>query len=171
MLYYKLIAIIYCPLSGTLTRVPADFFPPSALPPLHHPNSSPPTSTMVLDPQHSQIAKRRKHRKLSIIPGLVIQGTASLILPFLFGRNPPIPMHTSLLSGAAYVQELLDAENKLRIQRVLGMKLEVFEFLCLELKSKGGLADSKFVSVKEQVAMFLFTLVHSSSNREVQERQ
>jgi hypothetical protein len=80
-------------------------------------------------------------------------------------------MHTSLLSGAAYVQELLDAENKLRIQRVLGMKLEVFEFLCLELKSKGGLADSKFVSVKEQVAMFLFTLVHSSSNREVQERQ
>jgi hypothetical protein len=49
------------------------------------------------------------------------------------------------------------------------MKLEVFEFLCLELKSKGGLADSKFVSVKEQVAMVLFTLVHSSSNREVQE--
>jgi len=46
----------------------------------------------------------------------------------------------------------------------------VFEFLCLELKSKGGLADSKFVSVEEQVAMFLFTLVHSSSNREVQER-
>jgi len=50
------------------------------------------------------------------------------------------------------------------------MKLEVFQFLCLELKSRGGLADSKCIVVEEQVAMFLFTLAHASSNREVQER-
>jgi hypothetical protein len=46
----------------------------------------------------------------------------------------------------------------------------VFQFLCSELKSKGGLVDSKFVSVEEQVAMFLFTIAHASSNREVQEQ-
>ena len=50
------------------------------------------------------------------------------------------------------------------------MKLEMFQFLCLELKSRGGLADSKCIVVEEQVAMFLFTLAHASSNREVQER-
>ena len=50
------------------------------------------------------------------------------------------------------------------------MKLHVFQFLCVELKIKGGLRHSKHVDVEEQVAMFLHAIAHSRSNREVQER-
>jgi len=126
---------------------------------------------MVLDPQQSRITKRQNDRKfLSIIPGLVVLATAPLILPFLFQRSPPKPLRTSFLSGAMYIDELMTCDNPERIQQVLRMKLDVFQFLCSELKSKGGLVDSKFVSVEEQVAMFLFTIARASSNRDVQER-
>jgi hypothetical protein len=70
-------------------------------------------------------------------------------------------MRTSSLSGAMYIEEVIKCKNPRRIQQVLRMKLGVFQFLCSELKSKGGLVDSKFVSIEEQVA-------HASSNREVQ---
>ena len=50
------------------------------------------------------------------------------------------------------------------------MKLEVFQFLCIELKTK-GLKDSRYgITIEEQVAMFLFTVARSASNRDVQER-
>ena len=50
------------------------------------------------------------------------------------------------------------------------MKLEVFQFLCIELKTK-GLKDSQYgITIEEQVAMFLFTVARSASNRDVQER-
>src|SRR5271170_4864332 len=79
-------------------------------------------------------------------------------------------MRTSSLSGAMYIEEVIKCKNPRWIQQVLRMKLGVFQFLCSELKSKGSLVDSKFVSVEEQVTMFLFTIAHASSNREVQER-
>jgi hypothetical protein len=91
-------------------------------------------------------------------------------LPFLFKRSIPQPMRTSSLSGEAYVNELIMCNNPRRIQEVLRMKLEVFQFLCTELKNKGGLTPSRYVGIKEQVAMFLYTIAHSRSNREVQER-
>src|SRR5947207_14277096 len=50
------------------------------------------------------------------------------------------------------------------------MKVEVFQFLCLELQRKGKLCASKHVDVDEQVGMFLWTVVKAASNREVQER-
>src|SRR5271170_631901 len=79
-------------------------------------------------------------------------------------------MRTSSLSGAMYIEEVIKCKNPRWIQQVLRKKLGVFQFLCSELKSKGSLVDSKFVSVEEQVTMFLFTIAHASSNREVQER-
>ena len=125
---------------------------------------------MVLDPQHLCIIKRQKHRKLlSIIPGVVVQAIAFLIISFLT-HSPPKPMRTSSLSRAAYITEILNCKNPRRIQEVLRMKLEMFQFLCLELKSRGGLADSKCIVVEEQVIMFLFILAHAPSNHEVQER-
>jgi len=50
------------------------------------------------------------------------------------------------------------------------MKLEVFQFLCSELQNKGGLVPSKHVGIEEQVAMFLYAIAQSHTNREVQER-
>ena len=128
---------------------------------------------MPLDTHHSRIVKQRtkvdKQIFATTVPGLVIQATILPALPFLF-RRMPRPMCTSPLSRREYISELLSCGNENRIQRVLGMKLEVFQFLCLELTKRGSLAPSKFISVEEQVAMFLYAIVRSATNRDIQER-
>ena len=64
----------------------------------------------------------------------------------------------------------MTCENPKRIREGLRMKLEVFEFLCAELQNHGGLAPSRQIGVTEQVAMFLYAIAHSHTNRDVQER-
>ena len=115
--------------------------------------------------------RKRRHDILiaNIATAVAIQITIVTALPFLF-RSIPRPMHTSSLSGHAYIHELLNSGNSIRIQRVLRMKPEVFLFLCKELQDKGGLTPTRFITVKEQVGMFLFTVARSASNRDVQER-
>jgi DDE superfamily endonuclease len=116
--------------------------------------------------------RKRRHDTLkvaNIAAAVAVQNTIFSALPFLF-RSIPQPMHTSSLSGHAYIQELLNSGNSIRIQRVLRMKPEVFQFLCKELQDKGGLTPTQFITVEEQVAMFLFTVARCASNRDVQER-
>ena len=95
---------------------------------------------MPLDPHHSRIIKHAKQSKLQetlpTIAGIVVQATLSTLLPFLFDRSLPKPMRTRPLSGHEYVHQLLNCGNPRRIQEVLRMKLEVFHFLCMELKNK-----------------------------------
>ena len=127
---------------------------------------------MPLDIHHSRIVKRTWPSKqqifTTVIPGLVIQATILPTLPFLFQRVPQ-PMRTSSLSGREYIAEIMNCENTKWIQEVLGMKLEVFQFFCLELSKGGNLTPSKFISVEEQVAKFLCAIVHSDTNRDIQE--
>ena len=120
---------------------------------------------------HKKGTLSNKHRvSLIIISSLIIQATLPSLVPFLTHQLPAQPMRTSSLSGSEYIQEVMKCQNPKRIQEVLRMKLEVFQFLCAELKSKGGLAPSRYVSIEEQVAMFLYAIAHSDTNREVQER-
>jgi hypothetical protein len=110
--------------------------------------------------------RKRRHDTLkvaNIAAAVAVQNTIFSALPFLF-RSIPQPMHTSSLSGHAYIQELLNSGNSIRIQRVLRMKPEVFQFLCKELQDKGGLTPTQFITVEEQVAMFLFTVAQCASN-------
>src|SRR5437667_10936744 len=79
----------------------------------------------------------RKHRHDTLIANIVavvaVQITIVSALPFLL-HSIPRPMHSSSLSGHAYIHELLNSGNSIRIQRVLHMKPEVFRFLCKELQ-------------------------------------
>ena len=127
---------------------------------------------MPLDSCHSRIIKHSKRQQtvlLNAVIPVVAQYTMSTVLSFLFNRPPPKPMRTSSLSGGHYIYEVLNCGNPRRIQEVLRMKLEVFQFLCVELQNK-GLSPSKYISIEEQVAMFLFTVARTVSNRDVQER-
>ena len=95
----------------------------------------PDIKTMPPDSRRMTIHKRgtlnNKHRvSLIIVSGLIMQATLLSLVPFLSYQLPALPMRTSSLSGSEYIQE------------VLRMKLEVFQFLCAELKCKGGLAPS-----------------------------
>ena len=117
-----------------------------------------------------QISEDERHLStvLNVIPAAVAQSVVN-ILPFL-SRPPPKPMRTSALSGRDYINELLTCGNDARVQEVLRMKRRVFHFLCAELTKHGGLLSSRYISVEEQVAMFLSPVSQRASNRNVQER-
>lgn len=57
-----------------------------------------------------------------------------------------------------------------RFRRMFGMKKKVFRSLVLELRLRGSLSNSRYVSVEEKVAIFLRAAVSAGSNRELQER-
>ena len=63
--------------------------------------------------------------------------------------------HTSVLTGEGWVMELL-AGHPLHTHMELGVSHEVFIALVDELHHMGH-TDSKFVSLEEQVAIFLYT--------------
>lgn len=50
----------------------------------------------------------------------------------------------------------------------LRINLRCFEKLCIILESKGGLKTTRYVNVKEIVALFLHTLAHDLKNRTMQ---
>ena len=67
------------------------------------------------------------------------------------------PYHTSILSGEGSVQELLSGHLK-HIQCELGVTKEVFHQLIYELQTMGH-TRSKYVSLEEQLATFLYISV------------
>ena len=78
------------------------------------------------------------------------------------------PYHTSALSGAAWVQELIQGHPD-HIYNELGMHLHVFLVLNHELQVLCGLEHSCDVALDEQVAIFLYMSVTGLSIRHVGE--
>ncbi|KLO06039.1 hypothetical protein SCHPADRAFT_804797, partial [Schizopora paradoxa] len=63
--------------------------------------------------------------------------------------------HTSALSGEAWVEELVHGHPD-RIRHEFGVRMHVFLLLVEELRTYSGLDDSKHVTLREQVAIFLY---------------
>ena len=70
--------------------------------------------------------------------------------------NPRL-CRTSLLRGHDYVLELLNGHES-RCYDCFRMNKNVFIAFCEELKSKTNLRNSRFVTVQEQVTIFLLTI-------------
>ncbi|OBZ67575.1 hypothetical protein A0H81_12402, partial [Grifola frondosa] len=68
-----------------------------------------------------------------------------------------VPYHTSILTGEAWILELLLGHPE-RIRSELGMYRPVFEALVLKLRDLGH-RDSRHVKLEEQVAIFLYMAV------------
>ncbi|KZP05026.1 hypothetical protein FIBSPDRAFT_684529, partial [Athelia psychrophila] len=66
----------------------------------------------------------------------------------------PTPYHTSALTGEAWVMELMMGHPD-RIRCELGVSLVVFQALVTHLQEI-GFKRSKYVSLEEQVAIFLY---------------
>lgn len=79
------------------------------------------------------------------------------------------PYHTSALTGAAWVQELIKGHPDC-IHNELGMHLHVFVALVYELWTLCGLEDSHIITGEEQAAIFLYMAVTGLSLRHVGER-
>ena len=79
------------------------------------------------------------------------------------------PLHTSLLSGEQWVKELLDGHDE-RFYNGMGMHQPIFRKILALLKINGGLCDSRYVTAREQLAIFLHYARRGLSNRALQER-
>jgi hypothetical protein len=79
-----------------------------------------------------------------------------------------VPYHTSILTGEGWVRELLGGHPE-RIRCELGVHSHVFTALVLELRESGH-QDSRFVSLEEQLAIFLYSCVTGLTIRHVGER-
>ena len=77
--------------------------------------------------------------------------------------------HDSVLTGQMYLRELLNTENVARFKNVTRMDNSTFHLLLNLLETHGGLVDSKHLSAREKLLMFILVLV-GNSNRHVCER-
>ena len=116
----------------------------------------------------AQILRRHLHH--TIITAITLQ--LSLLLPTLirliFRYHMKEPYHTSILSGYAWVQELLHGHPE-HIRTELGVHKEVFLALVDELRSMGH-GDSRNVTLQEQLAIFLYMSVTGLTIRHTGER-
>jgi hypothetical protein len=80
------------------------------------------------------------------------------------------PYHTSILSGEGWIQELLaDSGHPKRIRYELGVTKEVFLLLISELRTMGH-TRTRYVSLEEQLGIFLYISVTGLSVRHTGER-
>jgi hypothetical protein len=89
------------------------------------------------------------------------------ILQTIYPKDPE-PYHTSALTGQDWVIELLTGHPE-HIRCELGMHANAFMELISELHTMGH-SDSKFVSLEEQLAIFLYTSMTGLLIRHVAER-
>ena len=81
---------------------------------------------------------------------------------------PRLPYHTSALTGAQWVMELMTG-HPLRIRTELGVSHAVFRQLLHEMIAM-GCADCRHVTLQEQLAIFLYMYVTGNTIRHTGER-
>ncbi|KAG1864779.1 hypothetical protein DFJ58DRAFT_613403, partial [Suillus subalutaceus] len=64
------------------------------------------------------------------------------------------PQHNSILTGHAWVRELLSGHPR-HFHNMMGLSKPVFRQLLHELSAYAGLAHSRYISSEEQLAIFL----------------
>ena len=116
------------------------------------------------NPLHADI-----RRKVLISTIKLIQILLMSILDIISGLpNPPIPYHTSSLSGYQWVLELLSGHPK-RIHCELGVTKEIFLKLVAELRAM-QFTDARSVTLEEQLSIVLYSCVTGLTAQHVGER-
>ena len=80
-----------------------------------------------------------------------------------------LPCRTSILTGAAWVQEILTG-NQTRCLQNFRMVHDVFDRFVRIASESGQLPDSRWVTLEERLAIFLYIVGQNASNRNAQER-
>ena len=107
-------------------------------------------------------------RSIVTIVGILLTVIIPKVIQVICALYVKQPYHTSILSGEGWVQELLNGHPK-RIQCGLGVTKEVFHQLIYELQTMGH-TRSKYVSLEEQLAIFLYTSVTGLTVRHAGEK-
>ena len=109
--------------------------------------------------------RRRKETTAVLIVILAAQTVVEYAATYLMKE----PIYDSVLTGIAWVQELLNA-HEMRFYDALGMAKPVFLRLCHELEEHSGLQNSKYLGLAEKVAIFLWVCRTGGSQRDARER-
>ena len=121
-----------------------------------------------IPPRFSAQARMNLHRTILVTITLQLSLLLPTLMRLIFRHYMKEPYHTSILSGYAWVQELLNGHPE-RIRTELGVHKEVFYSLIEELQSMGH-GDTKYVTLEEQLAIFLYMSVTGLTIRHVAER-
>jgi len=123
------------------------------------------------DEDSSEVEEEQRHqhiRKMMFMAAFTTDIIATAALIYADPLYNKVPYHTSALSGADWVRELLSGHSE-RIRNELGVHKHVFHALIDELQL-AGYGHSKHVYLEEQLAIFLYTCVTGLSFRHVCER-
>jgi hypothetical protein len=110
-------------------------------------------------------AHRRILRHIVLLISILLTATHALLQDSL--PKDPEPYHTSALSGEEWVVELIIGHPG-RIRCELGVSADTFQALIAELHALGH-TSSRYVSLEEQLAIFLYTCVTGLTIRHVGE--
>lgn len=116
----------------------------------------------------AQTTLRRRNQLQSLLLMIICQAAYCYNLLFL-SPTVRIPHHTSVLTGEAWVLELLNGHPD-RIHDSLGVKVEVFEAIVVVLVEHGFQRSRHGISVEQQLAIFLYICATGLGSRQVGER-
>ncbi|KAG2034335.1 hypothetical protein BDR03DRAFT_1013523 [Suillus americanus] len=108
-----------------------------------------------MDAEEDQLTIDRQRLSPHSFP-ILNQRFGSVLLNSMYPKDPQ-PYHTSALSGQDWVIELLTGHPEY-IHCELGMHAGAFVELISQLRAMGH-SDSKFISLEEQLTIFLYTSV------------
>lgn len=117
--------------------------------------------------QHYE-GRRRALRQRVLLQISALLAYLVSILSLVAEHSIPTPYHTSALTGEAWVLELMTGHPG-RIRCELGVSIEVFHALVTYLREI-GIDRSRYVSIEEQLAIFLYMAVTGLTIRHVGER-
>jgi hypothetical protein len=127
------------------------------------------TDTRVAMPLHTEVtdeAKRILLLTLATVMQYVVLGVGLFTAP----QYCKEAMHTSVLSGRAWLDELLNGHPD-RIYIALGMRKHVFLALVIQIRLMGYVeAQQAQIYLDESLAIFLFTCVTGNAIDHVAER-
>ena len=113
-----------------------------------------------MDPNYSRRSRNEDDFVHFILPTL--QGSSSQ-------SSQRRAIHTSILNGATYVHEALTGHEVLCEWR-FHMERSIFQALAQKLRENHLLQDARYISVQEQVAIFLYAVSKNATNRTLQDR-
>jgi hypothetical protein len=113
-----------------------------------------------------QLAMRRLYQYITLFISILLTAITGIINEE--SARTREPYHTSILTGEGWVMELLEGHPN-HIQCELGVSRDVFLELIQELQRLGH-GNSKYVSLEEQLAIFLYMSVTGLTIRHVRER-
>jgi hypothetical protein len=110
----------------------------------------------------------QRQRFLTQVAGILVNLVVQATLIYGTPQFDRIAYHTSALSGAAWVSELMSGHPE-RIRCELGVHLHVFKILVAYLQVLGH-KHSRGIFLEEQLAIFLYRCTTALSIRHVGER-